>query len=370
MIICSEDKCFGCGACAAKCPTNCIEMKVTENGFDFPFVDTSRCVNCNACIKVCPAINTPELKIPQKTYAGWAIDEEVHRSSSSGGVSDVIVRKIIDNGGIAFGAVMNDDFSVNHCVAKSLNESKAFKKSKYVWSHTLNTYKHVKEALESDCIVLYTGTPCQIAGLKSYVGDNNNLFCVDLVCHGTPSEKLLCQHIKEIEKKSNKTADEVLFRNNGLKLSLCQGDICFYSRKSTEDLWYIGFLKGLFYKQACYSCPFAKKERVSDITLGDFWGLNDVEIQTQAKHGVSLILVNTEKGEKLLELISDCVILHEQPLKKAVSGNKQLRMPSTKHKNYDKFNLDLKNHTFEKAAKKSLRKERLIYLIARILGRA
>ncbi len=370
MIICAKEKCFGCGACAATCPKKCITMALDANGFDVPQIDTSLCVNCGTCSKVCPALQEPHLYTPIETFAAWAQDDNVHKTSTSGGISDVLVSTVIEAGGVAFGAVMSSDFSVCHAKATTLSEAKTFKKSKYVQSRTADTYLQVKQALAEGKQVIYTGTPCQIAGLRSFIGENENLFLVDIICHGTPSLKSLLDHIAIIEQRHNKKTTGMSFRDDGKKLTLMENDEAFYCKKSTQDIWYIGFLKGLFYKEACYTCPYAQKSRVSDVTIGDFWGLRDPSLAQQAKYGVSVLLVNTEKGQKLCQLAENKLVKYAQPLEKAVRGNHQLQHPTPRHKNRQLFYNLLSRQTFDRAAKKALRKERIKYFIARVLGRS
>ncbi len=369
MELCGKDRCFGCGACAAKCPTNCIAMELDEQGFDYPVIDQTKCVDCKSCVTVCPAINRVEQREPIKTYAAWIKDEKAHESSTSGGVSDALAQTVIAMGGVVFGAQMNPDFSVCHSCAGDRQGIQKFKQSKYVQSRTKDTYRQVKQCLAAGKKVLYTGTPCQIAGLQSYIGNHKNLYLADIICHGTPAFDGLRRHIEQIEEKCGKKANSLSFRGSAYQLKLKLKQDILYAKKSTEDLWYMGFLRGLFYKEACYTCPFADRHRAADITMGDFWGLQDAALRQQAKHGVSVMLVNTEKGMELCDKASELLQLTERDTDEAVAGNKQLRHPMPYHPNRGKFYRLLDKYGFEKAAKKSLRKERLFYKVVSLLGR-
>lgn len=369
MELCPEEKCFGCGACAAKCPKNCIKMELDDKGFDRPRIDTSQCINCNSCINVCPATHIPNQQEPKKVYAAWNTHEEAHRRCTSGGISDALVKTVISEGGIAFGAVFNEDLSVCHMGVNTPYAAERLRQSKYVQSRTLQTYKEVKNSLGEGKKVIYTGTPCQIAGLKSYIGENENLYLVDIICHGTPSFKSLYDHIAYIEKREGKHTDAVFFRESGLKLILKENGNAFYEKKSTQDYWYMGFLNGLFYKEACYTCPFATSKRVSDITIGDFWGLEDRSLDEKAKFGVSVVMVNSEKGGLLFNKISEKLEATERNAQEAIRGNSQLRHPMKRHRNYESFYESYRKVGFERSVKKSLRLERIKYWLANIAGR-
>lgn len=369
MEICSQEKCFGCGACAAQCPRNCIKMKLDDKGFDRPVVNVNQCIHCNCCINVCPAIHIPQQRESKKVYAAWNANEEAHRLCTSGGISDAMVKMVVSQGGIAFGAVLNDDLSVSHKGVTTQCATENFRQSKYVQSRTLRTFKEVKNSLSKGKKVIYTGTPCQIAGLKSYIGENENLYLVDIICHGTPSFKLLREHIAYIEKREGKYADAISFRESGCKFILRENDHVFYEKKSTQDYWYMGFLNGLFYKEACYTCPFASSKRVSDITIGDFWGLEDRLLEEEAKFGVSVVMVNSENGKLLFDKLCEKLKYTERSAKEAIRGNSQLRHPMRKHRKYKKFWKAYQLDGFEKAAKKSLRLERMKYWLANVVGR-
>ena len=195
------------------------------------------------------------------------------------------------------------------------------------------------------------------------MGEQENLYCADIICHGTPSHKVLKKHIREIEEKTGKKAKELYYRKNAylLLLLLDNERNIIYSKEATSDPWYIGFLRGLFYKEACYSCPFADRKRISDITMGDFWGLQDKEIEKRAKHGVSVMMINTEKGKKLCDMADELIEKIERTTDEAAAGNKQLRHPMPRHRNYKRFKRLNRKLSFRKAAACSLLPEQFAY---------
>lgn len=365
MNLCEKSKCFGCGACAAVCPKKCIRMELDEEGFDYPLIDQTSCINCGACQKVCPVEHSPVYREPIRTYAAWQRDEAAHKVSTSGGISDALAKTILKAGGVVFGAAMREDFSVCHKMVERVEDAPELQGSKYIQSRTLDTYLQVKEALSQGKKVLYTGTPCQIAGLKNYIGEHENLYCADIICHGTPAYASLKKHIEEIEKKTGQKAAKLSFRSSAylLLLLLLPDGRKLYERPATKDPWYLGFLRGLFYKESCYTCPFAQRERVSDITMGDFWGLQEKELEKKARFGVSVMMVNTEKGQELCEMASDLLEMCERTTDEAVAGNKQLRHPMPMHRNYKRFKKMNRKRSFKFAAMCSLFPERVGYAI-------
>lgn len=366
-MICSKEKCFGCGACVVKCPFNCISMMTDEYGFDYPRIDAAKCVGCNSCRNVCPANDSIVLNVPFKAYAAWIKDKKSHMTSSSGGIADGLAKTVVSQDGIVFGAKLNEDLTVSHCSADNMTKIETFKGSKYVQSRIIETYRDVKHYLDQGRKVLYIGTPCQVAAIKKYIGDNTNLYTVDIICHGTPSSQMLHKHIETIEKKYNRKATRVSFRtNSSWNLILCDNKGMFYNKDSMTDLWYVGFLRRLFYREACYSCPFANPNRVSDITIGDFWGLENHTIEQEAKYGVSVVLVNSEQGKKLIKETTDLLQMIERDIQEAINGNKQLRYPSKKHRNRKLFLKLFIRYGFDKAAKRALWLDRLINFVMKL----
>lgn len=358
--ICDKNKCSGCCACMNACPKNCISMEYDEYGVQLPVVDKDKCVDCGLCARVCPVNTTPKLNDPKKAIAAWHLDDEIRKKSASGGVAAAFYETTLEAGGVCYGTVFDEDLKLVIKKAENMEQIKAFKGSKYVQAYVGYTFKDVKKELERDKSVTYIGTPCQIAGLKSYLKkDYDKLVTVDLICHGVPSIKYLQDHVKDIEAKINKKADDISFRGEySFELTLYENKEVIFRKYRFLDNYFTGFLNGLFYRNNCYSCPYARQQRVSDITIGDFWGLGqEAPCNYSMSKGISVILPNTEKGLEFVKKASDKLFMEERPLTEAVNGNDQLRHPSEKHANYRQFMDMYPNCGFEKSATECTKKD-------------
>ncbi|MBQ8839875.1 MAG: polysaccharide pyruvyl transferase family protein [Clostridia bacterium] len=306
--------CTGCSACANKCPVNAIEMKTDKDGFLYPTIDEEKCVDCGACVRMCP-VNKPLDKNKTPTvYAVWA-DEETRKKSSSGGLFSVLARAIFKDGGVVFGARYSDDFlSVYHAVATNERELAHLRGSKYVQSNIGMAYKEAKKHLETGKSVLFSGTPCQIGGLYSFLGkDYDNLYTVDVVCHGTPSQLAYSRYVSE--KAQGMPIKKMDFREKAswgwgtaISLYMENGE---YKKDFFTDPYLKAFSSGLIVRDSCSSCPYAQINRVGDITLGDFWGIKDIEPKYTDGHGTGLVLVNNKKGNELIKLAKKACVLFE-----------------------------------------------------------
>ena len=301
--------CSGCHSCYNTCNKNAITMEYDSEGFLYPVVNDS-CVSCGACLNACP-VNNPPIKLKSKEfYACFANDTDTQKASSSGGLFALLASEIIKNGGYAFGAAFDNDFSVCHIEANSIEELNCLKGSKYVQSKIGQTYKRVKKLLLDGNTVLFSGTPCQIAGLNSFLKNKSydNLICVDLICHGVPSPAVWQKYLKET--CGDKKIEAVLFRdkknmpkNEQMTINLTDGNEI--SCPSNSDLYKIGFIKNLYLRRSCFNCHNKGIERSSDITIGDFWGINDCLPNFSNGYGVSSCIIRTEKGKALFDSIKD-----------------------------------------------------------------
>ena len=361
MEICVKEKCTGCSACATVCPNACITMAEDEIGHFIPVIDEEKCTNCGACQKMCPNNKQIERNKPHKAYAAVSADNKDYQTSSSGGAASVFSKYIVENGGAVYGCTGTKGYDICHIRVDNIDELAKLKGSKYVESRMGNTFELIKNDLQDDKTVLFIGTPCQCAGAKSLFSKYDNFYAVDLICHGVPPQKLLKEHLSE---KLNKEPDEIRFREGA--------DFCFKAIKNGKvinqysnlfDLYYIGFFKSLYYRNSCYNCSYANSERCSDITIGDFWGLGKSEIAQKHKNGVSVVLVNTKKGEQLFENCQNEFLYEQRDVDEAVNGNAQLRRPSFKHKNTEKFRRIYPKLGFKKAAGRCLIINRIKYLI-------
>lgn len=339
MQICDKKSCTGCSACYNICPKKCITMVEDKNGVTIPNTDLEKCIHCNMCVKTCPENNKIEYNEPIKVYAAWSLDDKTRKNSSSGGIASEIYKYIIQNNGIAVGTRFNKEMKLEHKIATNIEEIKEFVGSKYVQSFVGRVFKEIKQYLLNNKTVVFVGTPCQVSGLKNFLKNVNtrNLFLIDLVCHGVPPIKYLDDYLKYL--KINKNIDNITFRgkNNWNFTAYNKGKV-IYKKHNKEDLYYKAFLKSLFYRENCYNCKYARKERVSDITLGDFWGIGKQEkFDYPIEDGVSLIMINTKKGNDLIGKIKHNLFIKERTIEEAMEGNEQLNHPSIKNKETDEF---------------------------------
>ena len=331
-----KNQCCGCSSCKQKCPKDAIQMVENEEGFLYPVIDKEKCINCGLCIKACPQfknIESLDEKYP-KAFAMRNKNKNELANSSSGGIFSVLADYVIDSNGEVFGAAYGDNFSVNHIKVSKKDELNILRGSKYVQSNINNTYKEAEQALKEEKKVLFSGTPCQIAGLKSYLGkDYDNLLTVDIVCHGVPSQKLFKKYIEYLSDKFNSSVVEYNFRSKekhgwGLvsKIKTEDGKIRF--REPDFDPYYSNFLDSTIYRENCYKCHYTNYDRVADITLADYWGINDLQPDFFKEEGNSLILINSKKGEEILEQVKNNIELVNTDLEKAARYNMNLKEPS------------------------------------------
>lgn len=329
--ICPREKCTGCMACFNACPKDCISMKQGKLAHLFPKVDQDSCIDCRMCQKVCPENNHMNQLYPVTAFAGWHSEREQYLTSTSGGAATAFAQTVIRKGGVVYGCSSETGLKFSHIRISDLESLAKLKGSKYVQSDIGYTYKEVKKDLKDSLLVLFIGTPCQCAGLKSYLGkEYDNLYCVDLICHGVPSQKLLKKHLMKI---SEGKADYVTFRKgNDMALRVFDklGKRIYYSNvwnQRYQDVYYNTFIDGYTYRDSCYTCDYARPERCSDVTIGDFWGLCNA-IEQDSINGCSCILPITKKGYSLVK--ESDLILIERPIAEAIDGNSQLRHPSHK----------------------------------------
>lgn len=370
-IICETSSCTACGACAGVCPGNCISFRIDNkvNGHIFPVIDQDKCINCGLCERTCP-VNTPlQLSRPIRSFASYAKDENVCNSSSSGGLSYSLCQEILKRGGVVYGSVIKygDGLTILHERIDDIADLVKTQSSKYVHSKIdREIYQSVKKDLTEGREVLFTGTGCQIAGVRNYLKKNySNFFAIDIICHGVPSIQLLIDYLSA--KYDVSQIKNLSFRSkSGFNIYGIYGiygePICLPLQ---SNLYMMGFLKGLYYRPACYNCHYASSNRGGDITLGDFWGLKaEFTDRPISSRGTSVILINTGKGARLLDSIKDSVELIERPLEEAVAGNPQLRRPSRKHFAYNFFRKCYPIFGFKISATFSLVREKIFYAYA------
>jgi len=324
--VCDKDLCTGCTACEKSCPANCIQMVSDEEGFKYPVIDSSKCLKCGKCINVCPIINRyKDDFVNPSAYAVINKEELIRKNSSSGGVFNLIARQILSTGGVVYGAGFNENFDVQHKRIECIDQINELMGSKYVQSELGESYKLVEKDLKDGKKVLFTGTPCQIGGLKAYLGkEYENLLTQDLICHGVPSPKVWGNYKKYIS--NGKALSKVSFRNKSTgwkaystKYEFDDGtnDIC----PASQDAYMRAFLTGLSVRPSCFSCTYRNLHRQSDITLADFWGVEKICPKMDDDKGTSLVLIHSEKGQRLFDLIKSDVDTCQVEMVDAVKYN-------------------------------------------------
>lgn len=339
--------CCGCGSCADICPKSLIQMVTGPDKGRYPKINEAECIHCNLCRTVCPIEQPLKLEKSQclKVFALMHEDEKKRMESASGGAFEVVAKGLFSQYPdlVIAGAAWETTQSVCHKILPA-EERTVFKKSKYVQSDCLGIYRAVKATLEKNIHVLFTGTPCQVAALKKYLGkEPENLFTVDLICHGVPGNAFLEAYIHEIEKKFKSSVKVVSFRekrkdifgeihSDYVKIQLKSGKTIWRNKKT--DTYLRAYHHALFYRESCYSCPYATLERVSDITIGDYWNIQSIFPNVIDYTGVSAMQINSSKGQKMLSVCSEAWIMETDP--KSLSGHNGCLRGPTKQNQYRK----------------------------------
>ncbi len=332
MQICKTSKCTGCFACKTICPQGAISIETDQLGKKIPTINVDKCIRCGLCHKVCPINSVVKMNKADSAIAAISRNERDAQASSSGGIASVIVRKVLSRKGVAFGcASIGGEISQIRIV--DIDDIEKIRGSKYVYSETKNTYQEVQNDLCNGKEVVYIGTPCQIAGLKNFLRkDYEKLYTIDLICHGTPPMEYLRQHNAACV--NNQDWDKVAFRGEyNFYLTIYKQQDILYRRKSSEDFYFRSFLEGLTYRDNCYNCLYARPERCSDVTLGDFWGLDRTKLNVEMQGRISLVLANTDRGKSLIECCKQEILMEELPFEMAINPKQgNLQHPSICHK--------------------------------------
>lgn len=364
MELCDLKKCTGCGACFNICPRQCISMQVSDNGFQYPIVDQSICSQCGLCSKNCPAIHPQIRNTPIAVFsATYKSDDHALRNSSSGGVAYALSKYVLDIGGVVFGAAYDTHMTVKHIEITDCRELYKLQGSKYVQSDTGDTFSKVKKYLTENKTVLFIGLPCQIAGLYSFLNhvSTENLITCDMLCGGVPSPGVFSRYISYLEKKYQCEIENLNFRSKkyGYGYLLLQ-----LMSNGKSHLLYgndAAFLKSLgagYNRNSCFDCEYASLERVGDITIGDAWKLK-AESNLLEK-GISLVLINSLKGEKLFSNIKENLIYLERNIDDVTrSQHASIGRKKVKPSDYDNYYRDYKVMEWGNFAKKYLRPQSL-----------
>ena len=357
-------KCTGCRMCVQICPVKAIDMKENEEGFFEPIINKEKCIKCGLCFKRCPQLN--DVKVGKKinihkVFAMKNKNTEEQKNSSSGGVFSVLARYVLENNGAVYGACFDEKLKLEHIRIDKQENLYKLRGSKYLQSNTKNTFELVKNDLNKGVKVLYVGTPCQIAGLKNYLGkDYEELLLVDLVCHGVPSQKLFDKYLTWLKKKNNSSIIEYEFRSKEKKSWGLNLKVKFESGKeryipANLDPYYKSFLNGSTYRECCYNCKYAKIERVGDITIADYWGIEKEHPDFYDKNGVSAVIINTNAGFKAFENIKDKVEYRDTEIEKIIAKNKNLQEPTIRNSIRNNAYKDIDRKKFINYSKKNLK---------------
>ncbi len=362
-----KQDCCGCTACVSICPVNAIQMNRDEQGFDYPVVDSKRCCECGLCLKACQ--NTIQYKYNiLSCYAAKNCNEEVVLTSSSGGIVDAFCKSIISKKGVVYAASYNENFELIYKRADTYDMCKCFRRSKYVQADLKRIFLQIYEDLLEKKKVLFVGTSCYVSGLRSYLSlkkcDIKNLYLIDFICHGVPSPALFADYVAFVNEKKNLL--DIVFRNkrktDGEKLKVPWK----YGKYSCSLVYNDGYrevdsLKSRVYlnlftsnnclRPQCYKCNFIGTKKAGDITVADYWGIEDAHPQFADQQGVSAVMVHTKQGQ---ELMNDCedIIKIDSSIEKISKKQGMLRSASLKGNRYNEFWQDYKKHEFKYLAKK------------------
>ncbi len=369
--ICPKEYCTACNACKVVCPKHCISMEKDELDVLYPVIDYSSCIECGSCIKTCPNNNSVKFHNVQNIFASWSNNTEIRKNSASGGVAAEIYTYYLNNvnNSSVYGVKLDKNFEAVFYEIKSIDDIQEAQNSKYTYSNTENVFNDIKRKLVHGMNVLFVGLPCQVAGLLSFLKkDFTNLTTIDLVCHGVAPTEYLKQHVLSIEKQLEERATSLSFRDPELVTSfyhftLRSNGRLFYDKKVEEDdVYQIGYHKALIYRENCYNCKYARRERVSDLTLCDFASIGAYKSINYSRQKVSCILVNTDKGTQLLKMLNHNLFLEERPMNECFDFEPQLNHPYGRHLHRQSFVNDyLKTRDFEYSAQNALKSEILKY---------
>ena len=339
-LIQSPEKCSSCGACVNACPVSAISLSKDSKGFLFPKIEESKCINCKKCISICPLKNAfLSNNRKDRVYAVVNKDKNLLRMSASGGAFSAIASWALDNDYFVYGCAWNPEMYPIHICVSNISDLPKLLGSKYVQSDAGSVFTEIKEKLFDGKKVLFSGTPCQCDGLRRFVGKTfDNLICIELVCHGVPSATLFHDYIELLEARLNGKIYDLKFRDKkrGWGALLRIDYINFRGKKRAaflspdESFYYSYYWDGYLYRDSCYQCKYAGPNRQSDLTIGDYWGIQKVHPEIDASLGVSVVLSSTEKGDMILRQTTDYLSIVPSEIEKAQIENGQLLESSQK----------------------------------------
>ena len=360
-----DQNCTGCMACVDACPVKCICSITKKDGFKFPSIDGSKCISCGKCYSVCPVEVQAKHKEEQHLFAAYSTDPFIKNRGSSGGVFELLARYFLGQGYYICGAAF-EGTTLKHRVISSVETLTPLLKSKYVQSDMEKIYNDVLELLKKGEKVFYCGTPCQVSALINCIPKplKTNLFTADIICHGVPSQKVFDEYIKMLEQKHGGKISDFSFRIKDNKYKHAHGysyrvtkngKVTIINGIYTESSFYNAFKNYLFFRESCYNCQYATLQRVSDITLADFWGIEKYDFNGSTDTGVSMIITNTRNGREVFSAVQENVVRKEFPIQCGIDSNCCLTHSTQKPKNRDAIIKALSEKGYKQVAKKYFR---------------
>lgn len=354
----NKELCCGCTACMMACPVNAIRMERDHEGFLYPVLDTTVCIDCHLCERVCPFGQNKSVKTPIQTWAAVHKDSDILKSSSSGGVFSALSEVVLEENGAVAGAVIRNN-EVFHCIAENKKDAAQMRGSKYVQSDLRDVLKQVHGRVKAGETVLFSGTPCQCAAARKLVGENDKLLTVDFVCHGVPSPAVWADYVKYRAALDGSAPQYISLRAKrphqmGYFENYLDGNNKNHHIPAYESPYLTGFLAGLYNRPSCYACPYACKERASDITICDYWGYRNHHDRFAPEDGISAVLVNTDRGLKWWERASQAMECHASSLGQIAEENANLNRTTVKPAQRDAFFQDWETQPFSVLSQKYL----------------
>ena len=365
--------CTGCTCCMNNCPKGAISFKEFSDGFEYPVIDQDKCIDCGLCKRTCPVLNTSKNASFNKCYVGYNKDFNERLNASSGSIFSLVANYTLDNKGIVVGAAFDEDNHLKHISVEKKEDLDLLRKSKYLQSDLDNIFKYIKEQIKTRK-VLFVGTPCQVAGLKMFLKkDYENLICIDLICHGVPSPKLFKKYLNEIERDNNSKVLNYNFRDKSTGWQSYSNTILLKNKKISQihnDNNYMKlYLSDVATRESCYNCNFKLGNKYSDITLGDFWGVNNCYPDMYNEEGVSAVIINTQKGEVIFENIKYYIEYKKCLLDEIVQYNPSLKTSCINNNRRNAFFNDIDILSINDLVKKYVPKPKLRSRIKRQIKR-
>lgn len=374
ITLCDKSLCSGCGACFAVCPPSAIEMITDEKGFLHPKVILGKCVGCGICEKSCPVMSPKKAESLKKAVGAYNINEKNRKESSSGGVFTLLAQKVIEQGGIVYGAAFDETFrKVRHIGVEDMEGISALRGSKYVQSTAYPVFADIKNHLKSGRKVLFCGTPCQVEGLRGYLAKRyHDLLCVDMICHGVPSPKVWEKYISAQEKKAGAAAISVSFtdKTNGWanrSMKLCFENGVVMTTPHSKDNFMKAFSANISLRESCGNCVAKKIDRLSDITIADFWGVNRLSPELYDGDGTSLLIIHTEKGDKAVNAIGEKVKIADADLSAALKINSAATESAKLHKDREEFFASLEHTGFDETVCRLVKQKKSIKTVVKAI---